>query len=114
MTVPVTATVLEIGEVEFSRAVQLSLPTPLNVPFEETLKEGDGAWMWKEKGLETLPVVLVDGIATNEATLISDGSYYMDLAPSKGGACWILETHGNRTYQPEACFHLMGTIATTY
>ena len=113
-TVPATATVLDTGAVEFSGAGRMAVPKISTVPFEESLHDGDDSWMWAETALETPSHILADGIATNEATLITDGSYYRDLAPTKGGACWILETHGNSTHQAAGCLRSTGTTATAY
>ena len=113
-TLPETAMVLGTRAVEFSGVGRMSVPTISPIPFEESLHDGDDSWMWAETALETSSHILADGIATNEATLITDGSYYRDLAPTKGGACWILETHGNSTHQAAGCLRSTGTTATAY
>ena len=48
--------------------------------------------MWSDLTLETTAKVLANGVTRGAATLICDGSYFYDLDPTKGGACWILET----------------------
>ena len=49
-----------------------------------------------------------------EATLIADKSWYRDLNPTKGGACWILETEGNWLYQAAGCLQSTGDTASAY
>ena len=68
--------------------------------------------MWKETALETESVILARGLTMGEATLIADGSWYRDLNPTKGGACWILETEGNNLFQEAGCLQSTGDTAS--
>ena len=59
--------------------------------------------MWSDLKIKTDAKVLARGVAKGAATLILDGSYFYDLDPTKGGACWILETDECHFHQAIGC-----------
>ena len=69
--------------------------------------------MWSELTLETDAKVLARGVA-KAATLISDGSYFYDRYPTKGGACWILETDECHLHQSSLCLQAAKSTASDY
>ena len=64
---------------------------------------GSEEWMWSDLMLETTSKFLANGVTSGAATLICDGSYFYDLDPTKGGACWILETDERHLHQVSSC-----------
>ena len=70
--------------------------------------------MWSDLTLETTAEVLANGVTRGAATLICDGSYFYDLDPTKGGACWILETDECHLHQASSCLQSTKTTASAY
>ena len=78
------------------------MKTEASLTLEESIS-GAEACMWSDLTLETDVKVLAQGVARGAATLIPDGLYFYDLDPTKGGACWILETDACHFHQAIGC-----------
>jgi hypothetical protein len=102
---PASAILLRNGDVIFTGASRCHFIEPDKLSLLDLLEDYEATcnWMWKETALETESVILARGLTMGEAILILDGSWYCDLDPTKGCACWILETEGNSLYQAAGC-----------
>jgi hypothetical protein len=110
---PASATLLRNGDVIFTGAARCYFVETDKLSLLELLEDDDN-WIWKEASLEMESVILACGLTMGEATLIADGSWYRDLDPTKGGACWILETEGNSLFQAAGCLQSTGDVASVY
>ena len=113
---PASDTLLWNGDITFTGAARSHFVEPDKLSLLDLLEDEEATcnWMWKETALETGSVILAHGLTLGEVTLIADGSWYRDLDPTKGGACWILETEGNSLYQAAGCLQSTGDVASAY